>query len=131
MGIQEALLTNVMIMQLAPDVEVPRGLRKRALSSVGAKSADWGWRAIWSTAMAALVVAVIWLGIENRQKAAYTAGARQTLAILNEPETREIVFGNSTPVPPQGLVLVNANTVYCCWPAICRKPRRARRTSCG
>ena len=107
-SIQKARLTNVMIMQLAPDVEVPRGLRKRVLSSVGAKSTDWVWRAIWSTAMAALVVAVVWLGIENRQKTAYTAEATQTLAILNEPETRQIVFGNSAPAPPQGRVLVNA-----------------------
>ena len=107
-SIQKARLTNVMIMQLAPDEEVPRGLRKRVLASVGAKSTDWVWRAIWSTAKAALAVAVVWLGIENRQKTAYTAEATQTLAILNEPETRQIVFGNSAPAPPQGRVLVNA-----------------------
>ena len=45
-SIQKVRLTNVMIMQLAPDVEVPRGLRKRVLSSVGAKSTDWIWRTI-------------------------------------------------------------------------------------
>ena len=40
-GISTALLTNVMIMQLAPDVQVPRGLRKRVLSSVDVQSANW------------------------------------------------------------------------------------------
>lgn len=75
---------------------------------MGVKSTDWGWRAVWATATAALVVGVVWLGIENRQKAAYTAEARQTFAILNEPETRQIVFENSAPAPPQGRVLVNA-----------------------
>ncbi|MEO8129743.1 MAG: anti-sigma factor [Bryobacteraceae bacterium] len=107
-GIRNALLTNVLIMQLAPDVEVPRGLRKRVLASVGAQSTDWGWRAIWATATAALVAAVVWLGVENRQRTDYTAEAKQTLAILNGAETRQVVFGGSVPVPPQGRVLVNA-----------------------
>ena len=108
-GICTALLTNVMIMQLAPDVELPRNLRKRVLSSVGVQSASWGWRAVWATAMAALIVSVVWLGMENRRKSAYTADARETLAILNEPDTRQVSFGSSVPVaPPQGRVLVNA-----------------------
>jgi anti-sigma-K factor RskA len=36
------------------------------------------------------------------------ADARQTLAILNGPETRQVVFGKSAPAPPQGRVLVSA-----------------------
>ena len=107
-GIQEALLTNAMIMQLAPDVKLPPGLRKRVMSSVRVRSSNWGWRAVWVTAAAALVVSVVWHGAENSQKPKYTAQARETLAILNEPETRQIVFGQSAPVPPQGRVLVNA-----------------------
>ena len=107
-GLRGALLTNVMIMQLAPDVEVPRGLRKRVLSSVGASSTSWGWRAVWATATAALVISVVWLGFEYSRKTTYTAEARRSLAILNEPETRQIAFGNGAPLPPQGRVLVNA-----------------------
>jgi len=108
-GLRNALITSVMIMQLAPDVEPPRALRKRVIASVGGgSSTDWGWRAIWATATAALMVGVVWLSIENRKKPEYTAQAKQTLAILNEPETRQVVFGGSVPVPPQGRVLVNA-----------------------
>ena len=107
-GIQEALLTNVLIMQLAPDVEVPHGLRKRVLASVGVRSKDWVWGAVYGYAAAALMIGAVWLGGENRRKTAYTAEAAQTLAILNEPETRQIAFGNNAPAPPQGRVLVNA-----------------------
>jgi len=107
-GLRKALLTNVMIMELAPDVEVPHGMRKQVLASVGVRSRDWVWGAVYGSAAAALMIGAAWLGGENRRKAAYTAQARQTLAILNEPETRQAVFGNGAPVPPQGRVLVNA-----------------------
>jgi hypothetical protein len=108
-GIREALLTNVLMMQLAPSAESPSSnLRKRVLYSVGVKPVEWGWRSVWATGLAALLVAVIWLGMRTGENIVDTADARQTLAILNGPETRQVVFGNTAPAPPQGRVLVNA-----------------------
>src|SRR5882724_10475593 len=106
-GIRQALITNVLVMPLAPGVESPsRDLRKRVLYSVGVQPPDWGWRAVWATGLAALLVAVVWLG--TRENTVDMADARQTLAILNGPETRQVLFGNTAPAPPQGRVLVNA-----------------------
>jgi anti-sigma-K factor RskA len=109
-GVRRAMLTNVMLMQLAPDIAPSAGLRKRVLASIGAPQPNWALRSIWATGLAtlALLIVAAWLGTQDRRGGVETAEARQTLAILNEPETRQVVFGNATPAPPQGRVLVNA-----------------------
>jgi hypothetical protein len=106
-GVRRALVTNVLVMQLAPDMEPPRRLRKRVLASVGAEPARWNWGWALAAGMAALLVVNVWLGIQNRQNNGLSAQARQTLEILNGAETKQVVFGSQTPAPPQGRVLVN------------------------
>ena len=107
-GVMQALVTNSRIMQIAPDVEVPKRLRKRVLASVGVETPQWGWRLAWAAGFAALIVGMVGLGVQGKRNAAEVAGAREALSILNEPETRQVVFGENAPNPPKGRVFVNS-----------------------
>jgi anti-sigma-K factor RskA len=107
-GMRRAVMTNVTILQLVPDLAPPSKLRKRVISSVGVERRNWTWVTMWVTAMAAMVLTVVWVGMQDRRNALDTTEARQTLAILNEPETKQVSFGNTTPQPPHGRIFVNS-----------------------
>jgi hypothetical protein len=121
-GVKRALALNAWMMQLPADVEPPRNLRKRVLGSVGVETKNWGLISAWAAVIAGLLAAVFWLGVQDRDRAAGLAQARQqllnsqaelsqvrqALVMLNEPETRQVVFGEGKPQPPRGRVFVNA-----------------------
>ncbi len=121
-GVKRAFALNAWMMQLPADVAMPRNLRKRVLGSVGIETKSWGSIFAWAAVVAGLLATVFWLGVQDRQRAAGLAEARQqlqnsqaelsqvrqALAMLNEPETRQVVFGAGKPQPPRGRVFVNA-----------------------
>ena len=128
-GIKRALLTNASILQLTPDLKPPASLRNRVLASVGVQAKPWGWISGLAAALAALCITVLWIGDHDRNNQATLAGVQQQLEIgkqqlqsskseyaqvqqalsmLNEPETRQVIFGAGKPQPPHGRVFVNA-----------------------
>ena len=127
-GLKRALETNAIVMAVAPDVAPPRTLRKRVLGSVGIEKSGWVGIVGWATVTAGLLVAVLWLSLEDRRRGADLALARtqiQTLSVgvkqtsaelarlqaavslLNEPDTRLVGVGRGVQLPPKTRVFVN------------------------
>ena len=120
-GIKRALATNALIVAFAPDVEPPARLRRKLLAAIGAERAPRGFSWAWAAVCAALLAAVVWSGADIRRRAADLAEARQQLAkanaslsgfeqaraLLNQPDTRQVVFGKGQPQPTHGSVFVN------------------------
>ena len=81
----------------------------------------WGWTPLWVALSAlglttafyfygrdrdnALVMAR--LQAESRRQAIELARSNEALALLNQPETRQVTFGEGAPKPPRGRVFVN------------------------
>ena len=127
-GLKRALETNAIIMNLAPETAPPRNLRKKVLAAVGVEKTAWNWIVGWAAVTAGLLVAVLWLSVQDRRRVAELAQARtqiQTIAassqqnsaelarlqaavaLLNEPDTRLIGVGRGVPLPPKARVFVN------------------------
>lgn len=106
---------------VVPLADPPRRLRRRVLSSVGVETPGWGWMA-WASAAACLLVAVLWLSLEDRRVSGELAQTRrellvtggrlgqvqQVLEFLNDPETKQVSFGKAEQQPPRGNVLIHA-----------------------
>jgi anti-sigma-K factor RskA len=102
-------------------VQPPARLRRRVLASVGMEKSNWGWIAAFAAVSVASIVAVVWLNAGNRQRdialdearaeirrtAADLVSAQSALQFLNEPETKQVVFGQGQQQPPRGRVFVN------------------------
>jgi anti-sigma-K factor RskA len=102
-------------------VQPPARLRRRVLASVGTEKSNWGWIAAFAAVSVASIAAIVWLNAENRQRdvalaearseirrtAADLASAQSALQFLNEPETKQVVFGQGQQQPPRGRVFVN------------------------
>jgi anti-sigma-K factor RskA len=124
LGLNQAMALNAGILALAPDVAtgvVPsKRLRRRVLASIGSEK-NWGWTGGWITIAAGLAIAVLWIGAQERQRTgelavarqqieksgAEVAQIRQALSLLNQPETKQVIFGAGKPEPPRGRVFVN------------------------
>lgn len=127
---RRAIGMNTGLLALAPDVQPPARLRRRVLQSVGLEQPRLGWILGWSSALAALLLVTLWLSAQERQRtndlaqartelqtstreaqssAAELARVQEALTLLNQPETRQVVFGGAQTQPPRGRVFVNAN----------------------
>jgi anti-sigma-K factor RskA len=116
---QDALAMNAILLSEAPEVVPPSRLRRRVMASVGMERAGWGWIAALAAACAMLVA--LWLTLEKRTTDRELAAARQTLqqsvaerdrleqafSFLNQPETRQVNFGQGKPAPPRGNFFLN------------------------
>ena len=120
-GIKDATALVSLLATMPEQVEAPSRLRRRVLASVGVEKPRWGWIGAFVAAAAALIIAVIWFEGQNRESDAALAAAREeirrtaadlasaqsALQFLNEPETKQVVFGQGQPQPPRGRVLLN------------------------
>ena len=128
-NLKRALATNAIVASSVPVVEPPKGLRKKVLASVGVEEKGGWWRVVvWSSAMAASLVAVLWLSVQDRRRAGELAQTRSELermtqaarrsaaslerveaaiAFLNAPETQVIGAGRTVALPPRARVFVN------------------------
>ena len=127
-AMREAVIANATIASLAPEMDPPKRLKKRLLTAVGAKSNESGWNWMWAAVSAALVIGLVYVGLDNSRKAAeiselkHSEGeARLALArseadltrvnaalrFLDEPETKLVGFGKGEPAPPRGNVFLN------------------------
>jgi len=116
--LKDALGVNALMLSQAQEVVPPSRLRRRVLSSVGQERAGWEWAA--ALAACSLIVA-LWISLEKRTTDRELANARVTLqqtaaerdrleqafTFLNQPETRQVNFGQGQPSPPRGNFFLN------------------------
>src|SRR5579862_4109851 len=117
--LKDALGVNALMLSQVPEVVPPSRLRRRVLTSVGQERAGWGWVA--ALAAACSLIVALWLGVEKRTTDRELANARATLqqtvterdrleqafTFLNQPETRQVNFGQGQPTPPRGNFFLN------------------------
>jgi len=117
---KDALGVNALLLSQAQEVVPPSRLRRRVTSSVGREGAVWTWIAALAAACALIVA--LWLSLEKRTADRQLANARLTLqqtvaerdrleqafTFLNQPETRQVNFGQGQPAPPRGNIFLNA-----------------------
>ena len=123
-GVRRALALGSLFMGSFPElVAPPRRLRARVLASVGAEpKTSRLWLAGLSLATASLLIAVALVSMENTRRGDELASARTQLRqssgeltrvqgaldFLNEPSTKQVVFGTAQAQPPRGRIFVNA-----------------------
>jgi len=120
-GIKRATALVSFLATMPEQVQPPARLRRRVLASVGIEKSNWGWITAFAAVSVASIVAVVWLNAQNRQRdvalaqarseirrtTADLASAQSALQFLNEPETKQVVFGQGQRQPPRGRVFVN------------------------
>ena len=104
-----------------PAVQPPARLRRRVLAIAQPATSQWSWAPLWAAVAAAAVIAAIFFNsrvhrAEAELARAQTAAAAQTrelarlnlaFEILNQLESRQVVFGAGAPAPPRGRVFVH------------------------
>jgi len=117
--LRDALGVNALMLSQVQEVVPPSRLRRRVMASVGIERAGWGWVA--ALAAACSLIVALWLGLEKRTTDRELTTARATLqqtvsdrdrleqafAFLNQPETRQVNFGQGQPRPPRGNFFLN------------------------
>jgi hypothetical protein len=116
---KDALAINSLMLSQAQDVVPPSRLRRRVMASVGVERAGWEWVAALAAALSLIVA--LWLSLEKRNADRDLAEARQSVRqavserdrleqafqFLNQPETRQVNFGQGQPSPPRGNFFLN------------------------
>jgi hypothetical protein len=127
-SLSDAVAMNAALLSLAPDMAPPVRLKRRLMASIGVKQTGWGWAA--ALAAACMLALALWMGVQERERSAELADARQTLleskierdqmmqclSFLNQPETQQVGFGKGKPAqgnvfvnPRKGVLLIGAN----------------------
>lgn len=109
---KDALAVQALLLSQAPEVVPPARLKRRVLGAVGIQPMGWTWFA--AACAAAMLVVALWLNIMVRDRGKQLAEARQTLTqtvaerdklqavfqFLQEPETKQVRFGDPATQPP-------------------------------
>jgi anti-sigma-K factor RskA len=117
--LKDALGVNALMLSQVQEVVPPSRLRRRVMASVGTERAGWAWVA--ALAAACSLIVALWLSLEKRTADRELANARVTLqqslaehdrleqafTFLNQPETRQVNFGQGQPAPPRGNFFLN------------------------
>ncbi|HWB96520.1 MAG TPA: anti-sigma factor [Bryobacteraceae bacterium] len=127
-GVRQAREMVAMMVETVPPLAPSRKLRGRILASVGVEQSRWWLMPLLAGLSMICFVAAIYfygrqdsLGIEiarvreeyRRQTIELTerngdlARLNEALALLNQPETRQVTFGTGAPQPPRGKVFVH------------------------
>jgi len=121
-GMTRAREFTVLLASTVPVVDPPARLRRRVIALAGVKDRGWGWTALWVAATAlSLYAAAYFYGREHsyavemarlrddlRRNLIEANRLHEALAVLNEPEARQVVFGQGQPQPPRGRVFVSS-----------------------
>jgi anti-sigma-K factor RskA len=105
----------------APAVAPSSKLRRRILASVGVERRPWAWTPFWIVAAGlSLFVAFYFYGRDRdntlvfarlqeqaRRQSIELAQLNDALALLHQPETRQVIFGEGAPTPARGRVFVH------------------------
>lgn len=117
--LREAMAIQALMLSQAPDVVPPARLKARIVGSVGEPSHGWAW---FATAVAAgMLIVALWYSLESRGRQQELLAARDALSateaerdrlqqafvFLEQPETRQVTFGEPEAVPPKGNVYLH------------------------
>jgi len=129
-GVRGARELMTLIGASAPAVQPPARLRKRVLAIAGVQqpARRWAWSPVWAAVAAGAIIAAIVFNVRAHRAAAdlvlaqadldraRTEVAAQTkelarlneaMAILNQPDVKQVVFGGAAPQPPRGRVFLD------------------------
>lgn len=123
-GVRHARELMALMGTTAPPAEPPARLRKRVLALAGDQPArrwTWGWAPLWAAVAAGALIAAFVFNSRAQRAAVELArlqseSAAQTrelvrlneaVAILNQPDAKQVVFGGGTPQPPRGRVFLD------------------------
>ncbi|MGI8991382.1 MAG: anti-sigma factor domain-containing protein [Bryobacteraceae bacterium] len=123
-GVRSAAIFTSKLSAAVPIVEPPARLRKRVLALVNPGMLEHGGRAwSWGLGLAASVLAVstVFLALtQNRlsrelarertiaqQRQTEIATLDESLSLLTDPNSQQIIFGQGAPAPPRGKIFVN------------------------
>ena len=123
-GVRSARELMALVGATSPAVEPPARLRKRVLAIAGVESGKgWIWATGWAAvAAAALIAAMVFNAREHRASAELArleahaaaqsrelARLNEAMAILNQPDAKQVVFGGAALQPPRGRVFLDAH----------------------
>jgi anti-sigma-K factor RskA len=121
-GVRRARELMALLGATAPPVQPPARLRQRVLAAVADQPARrWHWAPVWIGIAAAAVIAALFFNARERRadaelarvqaesasRAQELARLNEALAILNQPDARQVVFGAGAPQPPRGRVFLD------------------------
>jgi anti-sigma-K factor RskA len=118
--LKDALAVNAVILASVPQTAPPARLRRKVLAGFGIERAGWGWLGAFAAAL--MLVVALWLSVQERRRETELAEARreaiqagaerdrlaQAFQILNQPETKRVIFGEGQPQPPRGNIFVHS-----------------------
>lgn len=123
-GVRGARELMALLGTTAPLVQPPADLRRRVLAIAAGEPARRAiWAPLWAAIAAAAIIAAILFNVRERRATAELARvqsevARRTaeltrltaaLAILDQPDARQVLFGEGAPRPPRGRVFLDPN----------------------
>jgi hypothetical protein len=126
-GVRRAIEMNAIFLTLPEQVKPPKRLRRRVLASIGAEPKPRGWTLGWAIATACLALALAAMDVKMggdlrtgnarldqarrdlQRSESQLSKMREIMQFLTEPHTVQAAFGGSQPLPPRGMVFVNAN----------------------
>jgi len=118
-SMKDALAVQALLLSQAPEVVPPARLKRRVMGAVGVQPMGWTWFA--AVCAAAMLMVALWLNVMMRDREKDLAEARIQLAtvtndrdkmqsvfqFLQEPETKQVRFGDPATQPPRGNVYLH------------------------
>ena len=118
-GMKDALAIQALLLSQAPEVHPPMRLKRRVMGAVGVQPMGWTWFA--AACASAMLVTALWYGVvaseRRRERDAARASLSETIAerdrlqaafrFLEDPQTRQVNFGDPQALPPKGNVYVH------------------------
>lgn len=118
-AMKDALAVQALFLTQAPEVVPPARLKRRVMGAVGVQPMGWTWFA--AACAAAMLLVALWFNVVARGRERQLSEARAALAqatgerdrlqavfqFLQEPETKQVRFGNPATQPPRGNVYMH------------------------
>jgi hypothetical protein len=118
-SMKDALAVQALLLGQAPEVVPPARLKRRVMGAVGVQPMGWTWFA--AACAAAMLVVALWINVVRRDREKELADARiqqgllmterdrllSVFQFLQEPETKQVRFGDPATQPPRGNVYLN------------------------
>ncbi len=124
-GIRSAISLTTRLSLAVPLADPPARLRKRVLALSNPELVEHRrgiWSVVWATAAGLLAVLLLFLAsgqtrlrnemarvqTESQQRQIELARLTESLSLLDDPDSQQVIFGQGAPRPPRGKVFVNA-----------------------
>jgi hypothetical protein len=118
-SMKDALAVQTLLLSQAPEVVPPARLKRRVMGAVGVQPMGWTWFA--AACAAAMLMVALWINVVRRDREKQLADVRNQLAqvtndrdkmqsvfqFLQDPETKQVRFGDPATQPPKGNVYLH------------------------